>query len=248
MTMENVANSEPFLRIEHLSKRFGSFTAVTDANFDLNVGEIVSLIGPNGSGKTTCINLISGLYPASGGNIYLEGQRIGNHSVHQRVRLGLNRSFQIPKPFKSLTVDENLHVARRYGAPADGQFDMEEIRELLRLDSVRNKRAEFLTNAQQKMLDLGRAIATSPKLVCVDELAAGLSIVEMGWIGGILKNLARRGVSLLVVEHLMDFVRQISDRVVVLDSGRDIFHGSFEDAVRDDRVTEVFFGRKHVRT
>jgi len=234
----------PLLQAANLVKRFGGFRALDGLSFHLNAGEILGLVGPNGSGKTTCINVISGLYAPDGGDIRLEGRSIGGLPSHRLVHAGINRTFQVPKPFLSMTVRENVEVSLAYGG--DGAaVDARELLASLDLDAYANKPAAELNSVQQKRLDLARALATRPRLLLVDELAAGLNPAELEKIATKLKELARGGMALLVIEHLMGFIDQVTDRVIVLNAGKEIFEGVLADAVRNPRVVEVFLGEDH---
>ncbi|HEX2655990.1 MAG TPA: ABC transporter ATP-binding protein [Xanthobacteraceae bacterium] len=233
---------QPFLKIEGLVKRFGGFRALDGLNFDLKPGEILGLVGPNGSGKTTCINVISGIYKPDAGEVYLEGQPIGGLASHQLVHRGINRTFQIPKPFLTLTARENVEVAIAYGRNTSSPVDAYELLETLDLGAFADRPAVELNSAQQKMLDLARALATGPRLLLVDELAAGLNPAELERVADKLKGFARSGIALLVVEHLMGFIDQITDRVIVMNAGKELFEGVLADAVRDRQVIEVFLG------
>jgi branched-chain amino acid transport system ATP-binding protein len=232
----------PLLTVEGLVKTFGAFRALDGLTLHLNAGEILGLVGPNGSGKTTCINVISGLYAPDGGRVMLSGRPIGGLASHRIVHLGINRTFQVPKPFMSLTVRENIEIAMAYGRHPEGGVDVGALLARLDLAAYAGRRAVELNSAQQKMLDLGRALATGPRVLLVDELAAGLNPAELEHVAGRLKELARSGMALLVVEHLMGFIDQITDRVVVMNAGREIFEGVLSDAVRDKEVVEVFLG------
>ena len=233
----------PLLAVEGLVKRFGAFHALDGLSFELKAGEILGLVGPNGSGKTTCINVISGLYGPDGGAVKLADRPIGGLAPHRLVQLGINRTFQVPKPFMSLTVGENVAVAAAYGRhPEEGGADVAGLLASLRLDGVAERPAMELNSAQQKMLDLARALATGPRVLLVDELAAGLNPAELGEIGTRLEELARTGIGLVVVEHLMGFIGDITDRVIVMNAGKEIFEGVLSDAVLDPRVVEVYLG------
>ena len=232
---------EPLLRIDGLVKRFGAFRALDGLNFDLKPSEILGLVGPNGSGKTTCINVISGLYRPDGGEVYFEGAPIGRLASHRIVHRGINRTFQVPKPFLTLTVRENVEVASAYGNP-HGEADALGLLRSLDLEGLAERPAAELNSAQQKMLDLARALATGPRLLLVDELAAGLNPAELERIAAKLKEFARSGIALLVVEHLMGFIDQITDRVIVMNAGKEIFEGVLADAVKDPQVIEVYLG------
>lgn len=236
------AETEPLLRIAGLVKRFGGFLALDGLNLSLRPGEILGLVGPNGSGKTTCINVISGLYPPDGGAIHLDGRAIGGLKSHRLVHRGVNRTFQIPKPFLSLTARQNVEIAIAFGRRGAAGPDAAELLAAVELDGLAGRPAAELNSAQQKMLDLARALATAPRLLLVDELAAGLNPIELERVGGKLIALARSGIGLLVVEHLLGFIDQITDRVIVMNAGREIFEGVLADAVKAPHVVEVFLG------
>lgn len=244
----HAAPDQPLLTVTGLVKKFGSFHALDGMSLDVRPGEVLGLIGPNGSGKTTCINVITGLHPPDEGTVLYQGKPIGGLPSHRLARLGINRTFQVPKPFMSLTVRENVEVAQSYGRPAGGDSDgarpgdIKTLLERLELDRDVDRCAAELNSAQQKMLDLARALATRPQLLCVDELGAGLNPSELGRVAERLRELARSGIALLVVEHLMDFVDQVTDRLVVLSAGKNIFSGPLALAARDPQVVEVFLG------
>lgn len=232
----------PLLCVKRLVKRFGGFRALDGVSFHLSGGEVLGLVGPNGSGKTTCINVVSGLYGADAGAVTLAGRPIAGLAPHRLVHLGINRTFQIPKPFRSLSVRDNVAVAITYGRHATGGPGADELLASLELDGVAGRPAVELNSAQQKMLDLARALATGPRVLLIDELAAGLNPGELERVAARLQAIARSGVGLVVVEHLMGFIDQITDRVIVMNAGRHIFEGVLADAVRDPQVVEVYLG------
>jgi len=234
-------DAKPLLAVNGLVKRFGGFHALDGLTFNLHSGEILGLVGPNGSGKTTCINVISGLYAPDEGEIRFHGRRVGGLRSHRLVHAGINRTFQIPKPFQSLTVRENVAIAIAYGHNPEGA-EASALLGSLGLGALIDRPAADLNTAQQKMLDLARALATGPRLLLIDELAAGLNPAELDTVAERLKELARAGIGLLVVEHLMGFIDQITDRVIVMNAGKEIFEGVLADAAKDPRVVEVFLG------
>jgi branched-chain amino acid transport system ATP-binding protein len=233
----------PLLSVEGLVKRFGGFRALDVLSFAVGAGEILGLVGPNGSGKTTCINVISGLYRPDGGAIRFDGHSIGGLPSHRLVHAGINRTFQIPRPFLTLTARQNVEIAAAYGR--NGNADVAALLSSLDLAAFADKPAGELNSAQQKMLDLARALATGPRLLLIDELAAGLNPVELDRVANKLKELARTGIALLVVEHLMGFIDQITDRIIVMNAGKEIFEGRLADASRNAQVVEVFLGDEH---
>jgi len=237
-------DSVPILNVAKLVKRFGGFYALDGLSFHVAAGEILGLVGPNGSGKTTAINVISGLYAPDGGEVTLDGAAIGAVASHRLVHRGINRTFQIPKPFLSLTVRQNVEVALAYGGAAVAPA-MADLLDEYRLAEVADRPAADLNNAQQKMLDLVRALATRPRLLLLDELAAGLNPAELDWIAERIKVLARSGMAIIVVEHLMGFIEHITDRVIVLNAGKEIFEGRLAVAVKVPQVIEVFLGGEH---
>jgi len=233
---------EPLLSVRGLVKRFGGFQALDGLNFDLLPGEILGLVGPNGSGKTTCINVISGIYPRDGGTVLVRGRSVDGLPPHRLVHLGINRTFQVPRPFLSLTVRQNIELAIAYGRLGTGSMDAEALLDRLGLAALAGRPAAELNSAQQKMLDLARALATGPSVLLIDELAAGLNPSELQRVADRLRELARSGIALLVVEHLMGFIHQVTDRVIVMNAGREIFEGVLAGAFKDRQVVEVFLG------
>jgi branched-chain amino acid transport system ATP-binding protein len=238
-------DTKPILNVSGLVKRFGGFHALDGLSFHVVPGEILGLVGPNGSGKTTAINVVSGLYAPDGGEVVFDGTSIGGVASHRLVHRGINRTFQIPKPFLSLTVRENIRVALTHGQAGTAPPAMEALLNEYRLHDVADRPAADLNSAQQKMLDLTRALATRPRLLLLDELAAGLNPTELDWIAGRIKALAATGMAIIVVEHLMGFIEQITDRVIVLNAGKEIFEGTLASAVREPQVVEVFLGGEH---
>ena len=237
--MHGTAVAEPLLRATGVQKRFGGFQALGGVDLSVDAGEIVGLIGPNGSGKTTLINVISGLLPSDGGEVRLGGEAMGALPAHRRAARGINRTFQVPKPFGTLTVRQNLEVAVH---GTDGPADLDALLDSVELGAAARRRASELTSVQQKMLDLARALATQPRLLLVDELACGLNPAELERVAARLRALAAEGLGLVVVEHLMPFIDRLTHRVVVMNAGRAIFGGTLREAVRDPQVVEVFLG------
>ena len=229
------------LVIERLVKHFGAVQALSGLNLQVAPGEILGLVGPNGSGKTTAINVISGIVHPDAGELRFAGRRIHALPPHRRVHLGINRTFQVPKPFLGLTARQNVEVALAYGRRGGGRTVLE-LLESVDLRHCADRPAAELNSAEQKRLDLARALATSPRLLLVDEVAAGLNPAELERMAARLKALARSGMALVVIEHLMGFIGEITDRVIVMNAGREIYEGALDDAVRDRNVVEVYLG------
>src|ERR1039457_2182297 len=175
-------DASPLLTIDGLVKHFGGFRALDSLSFSLGAGEVLGLVGPNGSGKTTCINIISGLYTPDGGTIHFEGRSVAGLPSHRLVHAGINRTFQIPKPFLTMTVLQNMEVSIAYGGHGQEGLDPHYFFKFLDLESHAEQPAAELNSAQQKLLDLARALATKPRVLLVDELAAGLNPAELAKI------------------------------------------------------------------
>ena len=237
--------TKPILNVDRLVKRFGGFTALDGLTFHVVPGEILGLVGPNGSGKTTAINVVSGLYAPDGGDVTFDAVAIGGLASHKLVHRGINRTFQVPKPFMSLSVRENVEVAAAYGNATAMPASIDALLEEYKLISLADRPAADLNSAQQKMLDLTRALATAPRLLLLDELAAGLNPTELDWIAERIKALAAKGMAIIVVEHLMGFIEHITDRVIVMNAGKEIFEGKLAEAVKQPQVIEVFLGGEH---
>jgi len=234
------SEAQALLQLNGVQKRFGGLVVLNDVGFSVAPGEILGLVGPNGSGKTTTINVISGLFRADAGLISFGGRDINKLAMFRRARLGINRTFQVPKVFRDMTVRENIEIAAHFGGAQE--TDIDAILDDLDLQAQTDKLAGSLTVNQQKLLDLGRALATQPKLLLVDEIGAGLNPAELGGIATLLQKLAARGIALIVVEHLLDFLNRITARVIVLGAGRMLFEGSLDAASRDPEVVAAFFG------
>jgi len=234
----------PLLEITALTKRFGGFMALNGVTIAVKPGERFGLIGPNGSGKTTLINCVSGSLPADGGRIVFEGRDITAMPAHRRTRLGIVRSFQIPKPFTSMTVLENLEIPLENAGHAragDGAQAME-ILTTIGLASKAHLRPAGLTQIEMRKLELARAMAARPKLLISDEAMAGLSHAEVDDILTILFGLNARGITIIMIEHIMRAVMRFSERIVVLDAGERIAEGTPDEIVRNPAVEKAYLG------
>ena len=231
---------DPILVLEKIVKQFGQFRALDGVSLTLSPGEILGLVGPNGSGKTTCINVIAGLYRPDEGNLYFDGRKITKHSLTRMAHMGVNRTFQVPKPFKSLTVRENLIIADRYAKRPHPP--LHELLEFVGLSEYEHREAGSLNSSQQKLLDLARALATGPHLLLIDELAAGLNPSELDKMAEKVRRLAESGIAILLVEHLLGFINSLTKRVIVMNAGKEIFEGDLESAAKNPEVNAVYLG------
>ena len=233
------------LEVNRLTKRFGGFMALHEVTVHVKAGERFGLIGPNGSGKTTLINCVSGSLPADGGRIVFDGRDITGLAAHRRTRLGLVRSFQIPKPFSSMTVLENLDIPLEYAAHERSDAADADAMEILRaigLESKAHLRPAGLTQIEMRKLELARAMAARPKLLISDEAMAGLSHAEVDDILAILFGLSERGITIIMIEHIMRAVMRFSERIVVLDAGELIAEGPPDEIVRNPAVEKAYLG------
>ena len=232
--------AHPLLAVDRVHKRFGALRALDGVSFTLAAGEILGLVGPNGSGKTTLINVIAGLYPPDDGAIRLDGAYVHHFSSSRRARAGINRTFQVPRPFRSLTVRQNLEVALA-SHPPDASH-VKACLALLGLTELAEQSAAGLNVGQQKRLDLARALAARARVLLIDEIGAGLNPGELTEMAGVLKRIAQSGVALVVVEHLLGFLHAITRRVIVMNAGRAIFEGPLDAAEQHPEVIDVFLG------
>jgi branched-chain amino acid transport system ATP-binding protein len=239
------------LDVERLSKRFGGFVALDEIDLSVAAGERVGLIGPNGSGKSTLVNCLCGTLVNEAGTVLFEGRDLAGQSAHQRTRLGMARSFQLPRPFASMTVADNLKVPLLYTVNARRQPLAESeigtrCEELLTLVGLADRSRHLprdLTQVDMRKLELARAMATEPKLLIADEAMAGLSNSEVNDIVALLIRLNEHGVTVILIEHIMRAVMSFSQRLVVLVSGKKIADGSPDDVIRDGEVERAYLGQ-----
>ncbi len=235
------------LQVAGLTKQFGGFVALQDVELQVNAGERLGLIGPNGSGKTTLINCISGALLNDAGTIAFEGRDITRLPPHQRTRLGVARTFQIPKPFRSMSVLDNLRVPLEYAAwsRADHRRITDEAMEMLDLIGLQHRAqasSASLTLVDMRKLELVRALAAKPRLLVSDEAMAGLSASEVDDILVLLFGLKEKGVAVIMIEHIMRAVMKFSDRLVVLVAGRKIADGEPQSVAGNADVIKAYLG------
>jgi branched-chain amino acid transport system ATP-binding protein len=237
------------LAVSGLTKRFDGFLAVSQVSFEVREGEILGLIGPNGSGKSTTFNLISGALRPSEGSIRFRDREIAGESAHAICRIGIGRTFQIPRPFRRLSILENVELAAHYAQDsgvgrAEAERRASEALELVGLPSRAEATTQGLGAAALKKLELARALAGRPKLLLADESLGGLDTAEMERAARMLKGIRDRlGITIIWVEHIMGVLMPVVDRVIVLDHGEKIFEGEPQAAARDARVVEVYLGK-----
>ena len=235
------------LEAERLSKRFGGLTAISGVNIEVEQGEILGLIGPNGAGKTTLFNLLSGAIRADTGLVRFKGQDITGLKPHRIARRGLARTFQSVKIFSRMSVIDHVRLGYLFGrleAGDKGEADREvcKILEFVGLASVRDSRGGELILANQKRLEVARALAAKPDLLLLDELMAGLTFTEMTEAMELVKKIGRRGVTIVMIEHVMKAIMSICGRIIVLDHGLKIADGTPEEIAEDITVIEVYLG------
>jgi branched-chain amino acid transport system ATP-binding protein len=229
------------LQVSGLTKRFGGFTALEGIEVEVREGERLGLIGPNGSGKSTLVNCISGLLRNDAGTITFAGAEIQHLPAWQRTRLGIARSFQIPKPFVGMTVLENLQIPLEYSGRSGGEDPMALLR-LVGLEGKAKARSNGLNQIELRKLELVRAIAAGPRLLIADESMAGLSHAEVDEIIALLFKLNERGITIVMIEHIMRAVMRFSERIVVLDAGRKIADDLPAAVVKNPAVEKAYLG------
>ncbi len=229
-----------------LNKHFGGLHVTADVNFTVQPGEIHCLIGPNGAGKSTFFRLILGEHKPTGGEIFFDGENITKLKPFERIRRGMSVKFQVPGIFSALSVRQNLEIALQHQVkPAEIDGEVDRVLKLLKLEAVAGQLAGFLSHGLKQWLEIGMAISLKPKLLLLDEPTAGMSPEETYATGEIVKQLNANGMSVLAVEHDMNFVRQVASRVTVLHFGRVFAEGSIDEIVADERVAAIYLGEHH---
>lgn len=237
----------PLLEIQNVTMKFGNLIANDGVSFAVNEGEIVSLIGPNGAGKTTLFNCISGFYKPFCGKIIFDGKDITGKSTHQITSLGLTRTFQIVKPLKDMTVRENvltgafLHAVNK----KEAESLTDQVLHTTHLWDKKDMLAGSLTIADKKRLEIARMLATKPKMMMLDEAMAGLNNTEVKEAMELCVNLNKDGITLLIVEHVMEAIMPISNKIIVLNAGRKIAEGRPEEIVNNEDVIKAYLGERY---
>lgn len=241
-----MSGKQTVLRAEGLSKRFGGLLAVQNVSFTQYAGEILAVIGPNGAGKTTLLNLLSGVYRPTSGRLELLGKDVTEKPIEYRCHLGLGRAFQIVRPFPEMTVHENVTVGALFGKRGKTlSVAREEAYDLLErtgLAPQADKAAHELTLLQDKRLEVARALATGPSVLLLDEVMAGLRPAEAQEAVSLVRSVRDSGISVLFIEHIMPVVRDLADRVVVMDQGQVIAEGTYREVTANPQVVAAYLG------
>lgn len=250
-------HSEEILKAESISKQFGGLKALSEISFYIKKGEIFGIVGPNGAGKTTLFNIISGLIKPNGGRLIYKGRDITHLSAFKRAQIGIGRTFQVVRPFRSMTVLEsvatslgkefynNLFVSLKRWKTQSTLELAEGILKDVGLIDLKDRNASELPLGLQRKLEIARALALSPELILLDESFSGLSFSEMDELKELVINLNKKGITIVIIEHNMPVVMELCERVMVINYGRKIAEGSPTEVVNNREVIEAYLGRKY---
>jgi branched-chain amino acid transport system ATP-binding protein len=235
------------LEVRELTKRYGGLVANRDVSFGVDPGEIVAIIGPNGAGKSTLFNCLAGHHAPTSGSVRFNGVEIVGHTPERIAALGLMRTYQIPRSFVAMTVVENVMIGAllRHSDLGVAKDEARRVLDAVGLGGRGSVRAGDLNVAGQKRVELARALAAGPQLLLLDEVAGGLNAVEVAELVAMLRAIHARGVTLVIVEHVLEVVMRLAQRVLVLDFGQLIATGTPDEVVRNSQVIEAYLGRKH---
>jgi branched-chain amino acid transport system ATP-binding protein len=235
------------LEISQIEKNFGGLRALSDVEINIEEGEVYGLIGTNGSGKTTLFNIICGFLKPEKGYIKFKDNDITNFAPEEVCKMGIGRCFQTVQPFRSMTPMENARVARAYGRKigASRELSLDEIMEIVGLNDKQDILTEHLTLPDKKNVEIARALAGNPELILFDEIASGLTGKEIEGRIDLMKRLSQMGITIIVVEHIMRFIKEISHRIGVLHTGQLICEGDPQTVASDEKVIEAYLGEKN---
>lgn len=234
---------DTILELIKVSKQFGGIQAVEDVDITVSKGDLHCLIGPNGAGKTTIFKMITGVYPVSSGRISFKGKDITNINASKRARLGLSLKMQVPGIYNDLTLRENIEIAASNYVPhAELKDEIDRLIELVRIKNLGNPVAKNMSHGQQQWLEIAMAIASKPELLMLDEPAAGMGPEETAFTAELVKELNAQGLTILFIEHDMEFVREIANNVTVLHYGRKFAEGTIEEIVNHEGVKQIYLG------
>ena len=234
---------EKILVLDKVSKQFGGIQAVEDFSMSMDKGELRCLIGPNGAGKTTVFKMVMGVYPASSGRIVFQGEDITSISASKRARKGMSIKMQVPGVYEELTLRENMRIAAENYVPKKQLAEeIDRLIELVHIQDLGNPQVKNMSHGQQQWLEIAMALASNPALLLLDEPAAGLGPEETEFTAELVTSLNKQGLSILFIEHDMNFVRKIADQVTVGYYGKKFAEGAIEDIVNDERVIQIYLG------
>lgn len=236
-----------FFEAKNITKRFGGLTAVSNLSFTVDKGEILGIIGPNGSGKTTVFNLISRFYPLTSGEIYFNGTRIDELPAHKICELGIGRTFQVVKPLKRMSVIENVMAGAflRTNSISKARQKAESVIDFCGLGQYKNNEAKSLPIALRKRLEIARSLATDPELIMLDETCAGLNPKESEEAIAVIRQIRETGVTIIIVEHIMKVMMGISDRILAINFGSQIALGKPQEVASQPEVIKAYLGEAH---
>jgi branched-chain amino acid transport system ATP-binding protein len=240
------ASVNDVLRTEGVGKRFGGFQALREVDMRLGHGEILGVIGPNGAGKTTLFNVIAGMFRPTEGKIFFDGRDVTGAPPHKRMRMGIARTFQLIRPFTSMTIFENVATAALGGGASfkDAGVRATAAIERLNMGAIATKSAAGINAVEGKRLEVARALASSPKIVLLDEIFSGLNTDEVQELVALVHSLREDGISIIVIEHNVHAIKSTADRVLAFDAGRVVSEGSPEHVLSDPHVIESYLGQR----